>query len=208
MRSKRKLEEARRRFDAQPWVQELVTGAKPETKEPTPSPPEVDAMSLDHASYVARLNSLGIGGASGDLHAAPPEHRLQPPRQPLDPGVRARIEYERTEAVRRRTEYIGGLPKFDARSATPEQVADRLRAFGLESYPSDFRERLPEPTADERKADTRPEDRRREREERARSRIVNMALTARQTGRGMDARSMSGVEFAQFLRLRGFDPGA
>jgi len=208
--SEERREAARQKFDAQPWVRKLVgSGQVVPERAASAEPPPVNGMELDHASYVARLQSLGIGAMGGDLNLEPHESPLQPPRKPIDPAVRARVERERAEAVARRHAYVESLPKIDGRKATPEQVADRMRALGMRDV--DSRDFLPlAPAAPEGSAaiaKVSSEQARQEVMRHARERVSNAMISASVAGRALDATKLSEIEYGEYLKLRGIGGG-
>lgn len=180
-----------------PPTAEQMTEPKPQTEAvpatvPTiPEPPKLDATKLSAGQYRELLHLRGIGGADDLIREPRPE-------APIDPALAALQTRLAAEAAARRAAIAERLAEpFDARTAPPQAVAERLRQLGmgdtLASAPAPLREvgkPLAPRTSSQHVAMARREDAERELAE------------AVAKGPRLDARSLSGPAFEALVRAR------
>jgi hypothetical protein len=230
-----RLEQSRAEFDAQPWVLDLVrrgrstSGGSGSPAHPSPTrtrlegAPLIDARTTDRESTLALMRARGI--TDPDVLAAVRD----PVRRQLDPAVQAelaRIGREHSPREQARRERIAALPTFDARTASPEQVRERLRQLGIDgTLAAELGETLqrPPPSPAQRASVPTPDlaaGRRREVElERKAFRQVAAAIKAsggrivkgadgraRAVGGSYDVRRASPLHVRAYERLRGLAP--
>lgn len=157
--------------------------------------PLVDARALDQRSYFAHLHGLGLDTSQLEVRSRP----LPPP---LAPEVVAAQEEVRLVAEMRLEARAKAIEagRIDGRTATPQEVCDRLREIGIDPAPLALGfipvgqplKPLPAPADHTRIAAGKATD------------AVRQLLA---TGKPVDTRRLSREEFVAFRKLTGLVEG-
>lgn len=162
-------------------------------------------MQLDRASYFARLRSLGVTDLAwyeGNDHPRP---------APLDASVTADAERREAEAREANAQRLAATSAIDARTATPEQIAERARALGAVDVTAttfyDPRNHA-NPTVTPQRLGMTPAQLRAEAMGEAQQSLLAKLEAAKAAGRPVDARTLTDLEHQIYIALRGFTPWA
>lgn len=139
------------------------------------------------------------------------ERHMEPPRPEVNKELAWKERVRAAKVARANKEKAEALAKgaIDARTATAEEVADRVRELGLDDGAARlFRQHAEAPPLGERHEPPSPEHARAEAERAARKRVEGLWLISQFKGEKMPVKSLSPEEYRQYLKMVGLDPGA